>query len=304
VPVPGSRVLVGRSQATDALDLPGEPLKPQEYLIRYLPDTLVLLGCETGGAKPVPPRRAEGKFGRALGFDGRRDVTVIEKPGFRDEAGTLEAWGWLPAEKQPECHGTILRLDGVIPWTYHILQRDMNTSRISYTTYDGKAGHGLASGDLAEGWHHVAGTYDAAAGKMELFIENSSECNESYLMDQVEFYVTLKMADQPELDGNQLIDEFFTRYYGAAAGPMKDQYLAIEETFSNPKNYPIEIQCSDAHQHQTKELAWGSLGTKQRMARFGQLMAQAKAAARTPQEKERVALFEQGQWEYMRKGQP
>ena len=137
-----------------------------------------------------------------------------------------------------------------------------------------------------------------------MFIENSSECNESYLMDQVEFYVTLKMADQPDLDGNRLIDEFFTRYYGAAAGPMKELYLAIEETFSNPKNYPIEIQRSDAHQHQTKELAWGSLGTKQRMARFGQLMAQAKAAARTQQEKERVALFERGQWEYMRKGQP
>ena len=717
VPVPGSRVLVGRSQATDALGLPGEPLKPQEYLIRYLPDTLVLLGCEAKAARPLAPHRVEGRFGRALDFDGQRDVTVIDKPGFRDEAGTLEAWVWLPAEKQTACHGTILRLDGVSPWTYHILQRDVNTSRISYTTYDGKEGHGVASGDLAEGWHHVAGTYNAAAGKMELFIdgrsvgatkyvkttcqtsqlgiggvaptgsdkvgnairgridevrlstavrdfvqapaepyaaddrtvlllhcdetaglardasdtvrsaappdpfdqnatlyavydfleracdvrwlapgdigvscpttptlivrgqdvrrapamryrwlagstlympgppqavsqfdarvwrlrmrlggqpysvshsfygyydrflksrpewfaqgysgqppqmcythpdfiaqvvqdardffdgkglkpgataagdifglvpmdnaswckclrcqaelnkaeeanrqfnngkasdyvfgfvnkvareiakshpnkwiaalaysnyayypakiqvepnvavqlclhtrnwwcpsmeandrktlrqwrapapnrplylwlyycfpalnarsgkfhyfpgyfahtaaaqmklfheahiagmfiENSSECNESYLMDQVEFYVTLKMADQPELDGNQLIDEFFTRYYGAAAGPMKELYLAIEETFSNPKNYPIEIQRSDAHQHQTKQLAWGSLGTRQRMARFGQLMAQAKAAARTPQEKERVALFEQGQWEYMRKGQP
>jgi hypothetical protein len=30
VPVTGSRVLVGRSQATDAMGLPGEPLKPQE----------------------------------------------------------------------------------------------------------------------------------------------------------------------------------------------------------------------------------------------------------------------------------
>ena len=50
VPVTGSRVLVGRSQATDALGLPGEPLKPQEYIVRYLPDTLVLLGCEAGAA--------------------------------------------------------------------------------------------------------------------------------------------------------------------------------------------------------------------------------------------------------------
>jgi hypothetical protein len=716
-PVTGPRVLVGRSKATDALGLPGEPLKPQEYLIRYLPDTLVLLGRETGAQQPACPKRANGKFGRALEFDGRRDVTMIETPGFHDQSGTLEAWVWMPAEKQSGCHGTILRLDGGGPWTYHILQRDMNTSRISYTTYDGKEGHGLASGELAEGWHHVAGTFDAAAGKMELrvdgqsvgttkyvkttcrgsrlgvggmaseergkvgnpfrgridevrvsrtvrefpqipsqpyttddhttlllhcdetagpardasgsargaaipapfdenatlyavydflerscdvrwyapgeiglvcpttatlvvrgsdlrrapamrhrtiaganlylpgppetvpqsdariwrlrmrlggqpfsvchsfygyydrylkthpewfaqgypgqppqmcythpgfiaqviqdardyfdgkgakpgataagdvfglvpmdnmswckcprcqaelnraeqanrqfnngkasdyvfrfvnevareigkshpgkrigalaysdyayypakievepnvvvqlclhtrnwwcpsmeandrkvlrqwrerdpkrplylwlyycfpalnshfgkfhyfpgyfahsvvnqmrlyqetgieglFLENSSECGESYLMDQLEFYVTFKLADRPELDGNQLIDEFFTRYYGAAAGPMKELYLAIEETFSNPKNYPLEIQRSDAHQHQTKELAWGSLGTKERMERFGRLMAQAKASAQTPIEKQRVALFERGQWDYMKNGQP
>ena len=85
---------------------------------------------------------------------------------------------------------------------------------------------------------------------------------------------------------------------------MKELYLAIEETFGNPQNYPLEIQRSDAHQHQTKELAWVSLGTKERMERFAQFMGQAKAAARTPQEKERVALFEQGQWDYMLKGQP
>ena len=181
VPVTGSRVLVGRSQATDALGLPGEPLKPQEYIIRYLPDTLVLLGCEAGAARPFSLRRTEGKFGRALEFDGHHDVTVIDKPGLRDEAGTLEAWIWMPADKQPERHGTILRLDGVSPWTYHILQRDMNTSRISYTTYDGKDGHGAASGELAEGWHHVAGTYDAAAQKMELFIDGSSVGTSSYV---------------------------------------------------------------------------------------------------------------------------
>jgi hypothetical protein len=136
-----------------------------------------------------------------------------------------------------------------------------------------------------------------------MFLQNSSEFDESYLMDQVELYVTLKMADQPDLDGNQLINEFFTRYYGAAAGPMKELYLAIEETFSNPQNYPLEIQRSDAHQHQSRELAWGALGIPERMTRFGQLLAQAKAAAQTPKEKERVALFEQGQWEYMLQGQ-
>ena len=113
-----------------------------------------------------------------------------------------------------------------------------------------------------------------------IFMEHSSECGESYLMDQLEFYVTLKLADDPSLDGNRLIDEFFERYYGAAAGPMKDLYCLIEQTFSDPKNYPPEIQRSAAHQHQTKELAWKSLATKERMEHLARLMAQARDAAR------------------------
>ena len=135
-----------------------------------------------------------------------------------------------------------------------------------------------------------------------IFMEHSSECGQSYLMDQLEFYVTLKLADDPALDGNKLINEFFTRYYGAVAKPMKELYLRIEETFSNPKSYPVEIQKSPAHQHQNELLAWGSLGTEARMAEFRTLMDEAKADAKTPDEKQRVALFEQGQWNYMVEG--
>jgi hypothetical protein len=124
----------------------------------------------------------------------------------------------------------------------------------------------------------------------------------SYLLDQLEFYVTFKLADDPTLDGDKLIDEFFTRYYGAAAVPMKKLYCAIEDTFSNPRNYPVEIQKSPGHQHQNEGLAWGSLGTEARMAQFAALMDQARAAASTDLEKQRVGLFEKGVWDYMVEG--
>jgi hypothetical protein len=135
-----------------------------------------------------------------------------------------------------------------------------------------------------------------------IFLEHSSEMGLSYLMDQLEFYVTFKLADDPTLDGNKLIDEFFTLYYGSAAEPMRKLYLAIEDTFSNPRNYPVEIRKSDAHQHQTEALAWGSLGTEARMAQFGKLMDQARVAAKTDLEKQRVGLFEKGVWDYMVEG--
>ena len=54
--------------------------------------------------------------------------------------------------------------------------------------------------------------------------------------------------------------------------------------------------------HQTEELAWGLLGTRERMTEFGKLMDAAKAAAKTDLEKQRVALFDQGVWQYMLQG--
>ena len=54
--------------------------------------------------------------------------------------------------------------------------------------------------------------------------------------------------------------------------------------------------------HQTEEIAWGVLGTGERMAEYGRLMEQAKAAAKTDLEQRRVALFEAGVCQYMLAG--
>ncbi len=135
-----------------------------------------------------------------------------------------------------------------------------------------------------------------------IFLEHSSEMGLPYLFDQLEFYVTFKLADDQTLDGDKLIDEFFTLYYGAAAAPMKRLYLGIEDAYSNPRSYPVEIQKSPAHNHQNEALAWGSVGTEERMARFAVLMDQARAAAKTDLEKQRVGLFEKGVWDYMVEG--
>jgi hypothetical protein len=117
------------------------------------------------------------------------------------------------------------------------------------------------------------------------------------LMDQLESWLTFKLADDPTLDGRKLKDEFFTRYYGAAAGPMRQAYELIERTFSNPHNYPERLQG-----HQTEECAWGYLGTEERMRELGRHMRQARRAAKTELEQQRVALFDEGIYQYMRKG--
>jgi hypothetical protein len=120
------------------------------------------------------------------------------------------------------------------------------------------------------------------------------------LSDQVDSYVTFKLLDDPSLDVNDLLEDFFMRYYGAAGGPMKRMYLRIEEIYSTPANYPEEVQKSrDKDFHQTEEMAWKYLGTEDRMAELGKLMTDAEQADTSAVERQRVAIFRKAVWDYM-----
>ena len=173
-PPAGTRILVGAGRLTEALGLRGDAFKPQEYLIAFRPDTLVLMGCDRrDDAYPVcldgRPERVEGRFGKALEFGGACRALSVEGPGFSDEAGTLEAWVWLGPRRLDA--GTIFRLDGN-PWTYHIV--DTRGETVCYTVYDGSAGRSVASPKLADGWHHLCAVHDAAKGEFELFVDGAS----------------------------------------------------------------------------------------------------------------------------------
>ena len=94
----------------------------------------------------------------------------------------------------------------------------------------------------------------------------------SPLLDQLEFYVTWKLADDPTLDGNALIDEFFDRYYGSAAAPMRIVYELIEQAYAS--NY---VNCFGEYLLALEDVAWTNLGTKAGMAQLGWLMEQARS---------------------------
>jgi hypothetical protein len=121
--------------------------------------------------------------------------------------------------------------------------------------------------------------------------------------DPIDLCLMFKLMDNPALDTEAVLEEFFTLYYGSAAKPMRELYLAIEETYSNPDNYPEAVRRQTEWEfEQTEEMAWGYLGTAERMAGFGKLMEQAKASAASDVDKRRVELFEKGVWEHMLKG--
>ena len=118
------------------------------------------------------------------------------------------------------------------------------------------------------------------------------------IMSQLELYVLFKLADDPTLDGDKLIDEFFRLYYGSAAEPMQQLYEKIEQTYCNIANYPSPAYLG----YQTEKIAWENLGTEKRMVEFGDLMAKAMSSATTDTEKKRVSLFEKAIWQNMKAG--
>jgi hypothetical protein len=148
---------------------------------------------------------------------------------------------------------------------------------------------------------------DVYSGMKSLHVETSCDLV-SFMMDQLELYVTFKLADNPHANdprqgGEDLIDKFFEGFYGPAAAPMRALYHSIEQVYTSPDSYaPFGVNPAF-----TEDLAWGKqgLGTKERMAGYLKLMALSRAMILdTDSEKKtvywkRLQMFDKGVWDYM-----
>lgn len=120
--------------------------------------------------------------------------------------------------------------------------------------------------------------------------------------EQLDFYITMQLYNDPRLNVDQLITDFFTSYFGAAAQPMYQFYLKIEQVYSDTKNYPIDVQTKDAQFHQTEEIAWKYLGTDAVMSELERYIEQAQLAEVNPAESQRIDSWAKGVWDYMKSG--
>jgi hypothetical protein len=155
------------------------------------------------------------------------------------------------------------------------------------------------------GWHCFPGFFaHTLAQQIKMFARDGMRgAFLNNVGEQIDTYLTFKLFDDPSLDVDAMLDEFFTRYYGRAAEPMKRIYLRIEEIFGDTTNYPEEVRKNmNKHFHQTEEMAWKYLGTEPRMAELGRWMDEATRLAGDGVEKQRVAMFRKGIWDYMVEG--
>jgi hypothetical protein len=123
------------------------------------------------------------------------------------------------------------------------------------------------------------------------------ECGEQ---DQLEQYVMRKVWDDPDVNVDSLIDEFFRLCFGAAAQPMKKFYLRLEEIACDQTNYPPPYHRRDGINW--KAAAWERLGTAGRMEELGSSISEAAQLAGTDLERQRVALWRHALWDWMSEG--
>lgn len=119
--------------------------------------------------------------------------------------------------------------------------------------------------------------------------------------DEVENYLSWRLMDNPEADVEILLSEYFTMFYGPAGPAIEKFYNLVESRYCDPANYPRPGD-QPYGGHQTVQVAWQYLGTPAVMAQLAGYMAEAHAAAVTPAQKRRVELWDQGVYQYMKKG--
>ncbi len=136
---------------------------------------------------------------------------------------------------------------------------------------------------------------------MRMFIKDGVRgifvCGEQ---DMLEGYVIAKIWDDPDQNEDAILNEFFVRYFGAAAEPMEKFYRLIEEIACNPKNYPPPLYKRNGIDW--KNVAWTRLGTADRMNQLGALINKAQSFAQTEQEKKRVGQWNEAIWKWMEEG--
>ena len=120
--------------------------------------------------------------------------------------------------------------------------------------------------------------------------------------EQVDYYITMKLYDDPTQDIDTLLHDFFTAYFGNAAVPMQQFYETIEKRYTDPDSYPEEVRTQDNQFHQDEEQAWKYLGTKEVMDELAGYIADAQKKATSEMEKIRVESWKTGIWDYMVKG--
>ena len=107
-------------------------------------------------------------------------------------------------------------------------------------------------------------------------------------------FMQLSWMVDPDLSPEILLNRYFSTY-GRPGRHLKEFYRLVETRYADRSLYP-----EGGVMHQSAYLAWGRLGTKDLMDRLASEMGKAEAAAETPGEKRRLAVWRYAVWDTTR----
>lgn len=108
---------------------------------------------------------------------------------------------------------------------------------------------------------------------------------------ELESYLSLRMMDDPGLDAEQIIKEYFELNFGPAAVSMRNFYELAENLY-----------LSEDNTDDLPEIHWGRLGIPANMEKLRNCIEKARELAAGSPYRERVELWNRGIWLHMRKG--
>jgi len=95
-------------------------------------------------------------------------------------------------------------------------------------------------------------------------------------MEHINLYCAMKLLDDPQIDIDQLLDEYYRLFYGPAEKPMRRFFEKIESIFTSEKNWRSVLK--QGKEHLDAKTSWEVMCPPETLAEFGKLIKKAYRA--------------------------
>lgn len=119
-------------------------------------------------------------------------------------------------------------------------------------------------------------------------------------MTHLNFYMAYRLLDNLELDPEKLLDEYYTKFYGPAAAPMRKFFEEMEKIAVKDRSQFHKVMAGGANRPKVNSAyAWTKMCPPGKIQEFAQYFAQAEKLAKKEPYKSRILLMKNAVLKWM-----